>query len=56
MQHSGMTLEEIKRTLLNEAGRLWGKERAAALHADLEQTADELWKVYHYPLGLEDEP
>lgn len=55
-QHSGMTEDEILKSLIEKAEKRFGKERAEQLRPDLEQTAAELVKVYRQPLGFEDEP
>lgn len=51
-----MTQDEIIRLLYDKAERRFGKTRADELRPDIEQTAAELFKVYHQPLGFEDEP
>lgn len=42
--------------LTARADELFGRDRVAALGAELERMADELVQIYHYPLGIEDEP
>lgn len=56
MQHSGMSEEEIRRLLYEKAVKRFGKARADELLPDIEQTAAELFKVYHHALGFENEP
>src|SRR5688500_2013731 len=55
MQHAGMTLEDIRLMLYERAEKRFGKQRADELRADIEQTAAELLKVVHHPVGFEDE-
>jgi len=56
MQHEGMTLEDIQRMLYDRAVQRFGKDRAEELRADINQTASELMKVVHHPMGFQDEP
>lgn len=56
MQHSGMTLEDIQNLLHAEAEKRFGKARAVELRTDLDQTAAELMKIVHHPMGFENEP
>jgi len=56
MQHSGITIEDIQRMLYEKAEQRFGKTRAQELRPDIEQVADELLRIYHYPTSFEDEP
>lgn len=55
MQPEG-SKDEIAAALLEQAARLWGRERAGAIRAALEQTADHLWQVSQNLPDREEEP
>lgn len=50
-----MATETLK-VLLSRADEMLGKERAAQLRADIEQTADDIDKLRAIALEVEDEP
>ena len=56
MQHSGPSLDDIRKALAEKAAQQFGQTRAAELAPDIEQVAADLFKIYHHPLGFEDEP
>lgn len=48
--------EEIVASLEEKASHLWGRERAAAIAATIESTADALWQISQHPPASDEEP
>ena len=50
------TKDEILQELTEKAVALWGRDRAQALRASLEQTATHLWEIGQADPGTDVEP
>lgn len=51
-----LTQEQILEELTRRAHDLWGPDRAAAMKASLEDTAQQLWEIRRDPPETEVEP
>ena len=47
---------EIVDSLEEKASQLWGRERAAAIAATIESTADVVWQISQHPPPPDEEP
>ena len=48
--------EDIVRSLTERAAAMWGEERATALEATIETTAEHIWQISQDPPPSDEEP